>query len=120
VYGSAVVGRVLVLLLWKHVHTPAPLGIVLLAALISGLSVCVCVCVCLGGEDRQRLTATTTTTTTAGVCVCVSVCHRTNPGTRAEPQQIVAQRLLSCLQYPVPFKSSTEDLTRPTFGSVVK
>jgi hypothetical protein len=45
---------------------------------------------------------------------------RTNPGTRAEPQQIVAQRLLSCLQYPVPFKSSTEDLTRPTFGSVVK
>ena len=46
--------------------------------------------------------------------------HRTNPGTRAEPQQIVAQGLLSCLQYPVPFKSSTEDLTRPTFGSVVK
>ena len=29
----------------------------------------------------------------------------------AEPQQIVAQRLLSCLQYPVPIKSSTEDLT---------
>jgi hypothetical protein len=27
---------------------------------------------------------------------------RTNPGTEAEPQQIVAQRLLSCLQYPVP------------------
>ena len=46
--------------------------------------------------------------------------HRTNPGTEAEPQQIVAQGLLSCLQYPVPFKSSTEDLTRPTFGSVVK
>ena len=46
--------------------------------------------------------------------------HRTNPGTEAEPQQIVAQRLLSCLQYPVPFKSSTEDLTRPTFGSMVK
>ena len=46
--------------------------------------------------------------------------HRTNPGTKAEPQQIVAQRLLSCLQYLVPFKSSTEDLTRPTFGSVVK
>ena len=41
-------------------------------------------------------------------------------GTEAEPQQIVAQGLLSCLQYPVPFKSSTEDLTRPTFGSVVK
>jgi hypothetical protein len=32
----------------------------------------------------------------------------------AESQQIVAQRLLSCLQYPVPIKSSTEDLTRPT------
>ena len=46
--------------------------------------------------------------------------YRTNPGTEAEPQQIVAQGLLSCLQYPVPFKSSTEDLTRPTFGSVVK
>jgi hypothetical protein len=27
---------------------------------------------------------------------------RTNLGTEAEPQQIVAQRLLSCLQYPVP------------------
>ena len=26
----------------------------------------------------------------------------TNPGTEVEPQQIVAQRLLSCLQYPVP------------------
>ena len=36
-------------------------------------------------------------------------------GTRAEPQQIVAQRLLSCLQYPVPFKSSTKDLTWPTW-----
>jgi hypothetical protein len=31
--------------------------------------------------------------------------------TKAEPQQIVAQRLLSCLQYLVPFKSSTKDLT---------
>ena len=28
--------------------------------------------------------------------------YRTNPGTKAEPQQIVAQRLLSCLQYLVP------------------
>ena len=44
----------------------------------------------------------------------------TNPGTEAEPQQIVAQRLLSCLQYHVPFKSSTEDLTRPKFCIVVK
>ena len=35
-------------------------------------------------------------------------------GTRAEPQQIVAQRLLSCLQYSVPSKSSTKDLTQPT------
>ena len=32
----------------------------------------------------------------------VMVAHRTNLGTEAEPQQIVAQRLLSCLQYPVP------------------
>jgi hypothetical protein len=39
----------------------------------------------------------------------------TNLGTGVEPQQIVAQRLLSCLQYPVLTKSSTEDLTRPTF-----
>jgi hypothetical protein len=46
--------------------------------------------------------------------------RRTNPGTEVEPQQIVAQRLLSCLQYPVPIKSSTEDLTRPTFCSAVK
>ena len=28
--------------------------------------------------------------------------RHTNPETRAEPQQIVAQRLLSCLQYLVP------------------
>ena len=35
----------------------------------------------------------------------------TNRETRAEPQQIVAQRLLSCLQYPDSNKSSTEDLT---------
>ena len=30
------------------------------------------------------------------------ICHTTNLRTRVEPQQIVAQRLLSCLQYPVP------------------
>lgn len=30
---------------------------------------------------------------------------RTNLGTGVEPQQIVAQRLLSCLQYPVPQQS---------------
>ena len=47
-------------------------------------------------------------------------CHRTNRGTEAEPQQIVAQRLLSCLQYHVPIKSSTEDLTRPTFDNTLK
>ena len=45
---------------------------------------------------------------------------RTNPGTRVEPQQIVAQRLLSCVQYPVLVKSSTEDLTRPAFYVAVK
>lgn len=44
----------------------------------------------------------------------------TNLRTEAEPQQIVAQRLLSCLQYLVPNKSSTEDLTRPTFCFAVK
>jgi hypothetical protein len=42
----------------------------------------------------------------------------TNLRTKAEPQQIVAQRLLSCLQYPVPAKSFTEDLTQPTFQVV--
>lgn len=42
----------------------------------------------------------------------------TNLRTKAEPQQIVAQRLLSCLQYPVPAKSFTEDLTQPTFHVV--
>jgi hypothetical protein len=45
--------------------------------------------------------------------------RRTNLGTEAEPQQIVAQRLLSCLQYLVLVKSSTEDLTRPTFCFVM-
>ena len=49
-----------------------------------------------------------------------SVPLHTNPGTEAEPQQIVAQRLLSCLQYHVPFKSSTEDLTQPTLCFMVK
>jgi hypothetical protein len=43
------------------------------------------------------------------LCTCLTLLqsntksrHRTNLGTEAEPQQIVAQRLLSCLQYPVP------------------
>ena len=44
----------------------------------------------------------------------------TNPRTEDEPQQIVAQRLLSCLQYHVPIKSSTGDLTQPTFCIVIK
>ena len=46
--------------------------------------------------------------------------YRTNLRTEAEPQQIVAQGLLSCLQYPVPVKSSTEDLTRPTLCIALK
>ena len=37
-------------------------------------------------------------------------CHRTNRGTEAEPQQIVAQRLLSCLQHLDTTKSSAKDL----------
>ena len=45
---------------------------------------------------------------------------RTNLRTEVEPQQIVAQRLLSCVQYLVPTKSSTEDLTRPTFFFAVQ
>ena len=31
--------------------------------------------------------------------------HHKSPEQEAEPQQIVAQRLLSCLQYPVPYSS---------------
>ena len=62
------------------------------------------------GEKRQSLSYN----------VMQHVRNRTNPETEAEPQQIVAQRLLSCLQYPVPIKSSTEDLTRPTFCLAVK
>ena len=48
---------------------------------------------------------------TQGSPKAFSVQPSTNPGTRVEPQQIVAQRLLSCVQYPVLVKSSTEDLT---------
>ena len=44
----------------------------------------------------------------------------TNLRTEAEPQQIVAQRLLSCLPYLVPNKSSTEDFTQPAFCFAVK
>jgi hypothetical protein len=44
----------------------------------------------------------------------------TNPGTKVEPQQIVAQGLLSCVQYPVLVKSSTEDLSQPTFCIALK
>jgi hypothetical protein len=46
-----------------------------------------------------------TTLCAVGVGLIVSrpqVDYGTNLGTKAEPQQIVAQRLLSCLQYPVP------------------
>ena len=34
-------------------------------------------------------------------------------GTREKSQQIVAQRLLSCLQYPDATKSSAKDLSQP-------
>ena len=39
----------------------------------------------------------------------------TNLGTKAEPQQIVTQRLLSCLQYLVLIGTYTEDLVPPLF-----
>ena len=70
------------------------------------------------GEENYDKVTTTTTTTTTTTAVCVCVCLAQIAGTRAEPQQIVAQRLLSCLQYPVPFKSSTKDLTWPTYEIV--
>jgi hypothetical protein len=47
-----------------------------------------------------------------------SNCPEHKSQNKAEPQQIVAQRLLSCLQYPAPAKSFTEDLTQPTFHVV--
>ena len=50
----------------------------------------------------------------------ISTFQPTNPWTKAEPQQIVAQRLLSCLQYLVQFRSYTKDLTRPELCIVVK
>jgi hypothetical protein len=54
-----------------------------------------------GGREEERATV-----------------QSTNLRTQAEPQQIIAQKLLSCLQYPVPAKSFTEDLTQPTFHVV--
>ena len=42
----------------------------------------------------------------------------TNRGKGAESQQIVGHSLLSNLQYPVPIKSSTKDLSLPTCGMV--
>jgi hypothetical protein len=57
--------------------------------------------------------ASTTHTEAEGVTAARFSCHRnhlfpsshTVPGMEAEPQQIVAQRLLSCLQYPLPYLS---------------
>lgn len=40
--------------------------------------------------------------------------------TEAESQQIVAQRPLSCVQYLVPFKSYTKDLSLPIFELVLR
>jgi hypothetical protein len=62
------------------------------------------------GEGGERLRSNPT-----HACFTHMIGTGTNLGTRVEPQQIVAQRLLSCLQYPVLTKSSTEDLTRSTF-----
>ena len=53
-----------------------------------------------GGELATRFTVQQTIQ--IQVKMIQSNTHRTNPGTEAEPQQIVAQELLSCLQYPVP------------------
>jgi len=41
---------------------------------------------------------------------------RRNPGTEAEPQQIVAQRLISCVQYHVPFKCKILVVTKSIWG----
>ena len=43
-------------------------------------------------------------------CKIVCVQLGTNLGTKAEPQQIVAQRLLSCLQYLVPYLSRLQKI----------
>jgi hypothetical protein len=67
----------------------------------------ICMYVCVGVEKRQGKK-----TWNGYYIPYFPVLHDLTQiaGTRAEPQQIVAQRLLSCLQYPVPFKSSTKDL----------
>ena len=74
----------------------------------------------VGGEDSGNMTTNTHHDT--NVCI-IHILYQSQSDDdtsqqiqeqEAEPQQIVAQGLLSCLQYPVPIKSSTEDLTRPT------
>lgn len=70
--------------------------------------VCLCFVVLHCGEGGELATQRPTMTSRKVSIVYYSPCrhsqllNRTNPGTEAEPQQIVAQRLLSCLQYPVP------------------
>jgi hypothetical protein len=60
-----------------------------------------CACaVIVGGEDRQSVQASA-----AVSCITMqtSEAHRTNPGTEAEPQQIVAQGYSHA--YSTPFHS---------------
>ena len=72
-----------------------------------------------GGEEMMRVVAVAVLVAEHRSLIPNALLHtstrnsHTNPGTEAEPQQIVAQRLLSCLQYPVPIESSIKDLTRP-------
>ena len=69
----------------------------LVLATTGGLGVLLVVCLCSGTWEGMQIQAKggriDTQLAEAGEC--------TNLETRAEPQQIVAQGLLSCLQYPV-------------------
>ena len=58
-------------------------------------------CVCVFGGGRGELVERTY----QGYIVSEIIVSTQIARTRAEPQQIVAQRLLSCLQYPVPYLS---------------
>ena len=57
-------------------------------------------CVCLVGGRGELVERTYQGYIVSEIIVSTQIAR-----TRAEPQQIVAQRLLSCLQYPVPYLS---------------
>ena len=65
-----------------------------------GYGVCVVCVFFLGGGGGELVEMTYQGYRVSEIIVSTQIAR-----TRAEPQQIVAQRLLSCLQYPVPYLS---------------